>query len=369
MKKLIAALFSLMLILALPVQAFAAEEKLTLPSEKDHLPYYYTLLSKDEQADYLKLRKAVINHDKRIEFTASEVTESFLRKAQRIMLEYDSYTFDIDEISTMSSGYETNGKYRASKYELTFKYLMSKENYMRAVAYADKKVQKFLAEIPEDMSSTQKLLAAHDFIIEECVYDLEYENGYTAYAAIVYGRALCEGYAKAFQYICEEFGIPCVIAVGMSPNSDNGHAWNKVKVGKNWYNIDVTNDDTDDNFYGYISKNYFFLADSEYSLANEIFYDELEEPVASDTEHSYYEMTGQSFATADEAITYMKGKLQKDLPVTVVVALGSNIEYNKFALKYFDEACTTPAVKKYREVHSYIVNYDKTLTYMIHFYS
>ncbi|MDR0974527.1 MAG: hypothetical protein LBL80_02415 [Ruminococcus sp.] len=369
MKKLIALLFTMLMVVTFPVTAFAAEEKLTVPDVKDHLPYYYTLLSAEEKEDYLVLRKAVINHDKRIEFTASEVTQGFLNKALAIMLEYDSLTFDIENISTKSSGYSMNGNFRASKYELVFEYLMTKDNYLRAVAYTDKKIQKFLKTIPEDMSTRNILVKAHDFIAKQCVYDLEYKNGYTAYAAVVYGKALCEGYAKAFQYICEEIGVPCVIAVGDSYNSNIGHAWNKVKIGDNWYNVDVTNDDTDSEMNGYVSKSYMFLADSEYPLAKEINTDELDEPVASDTTRSFYELSKQTFATSADAIEYMKTKLQGDLPVNVAVAFADKAEYKKFLDDFFDAASKTPALKKYSEATAYYYTNDMMNTIILYFYS
>jgi transglutaminase/protease-like cytokinesis protein 3 len=284
------------------------------------------------------------------------------------MFENDSYTFDIKSVETQSSGYKTNGVFRASKYELVFEYKMSKANYMRAIAYTDKKVQKFIATLPEDANSTTKLIKAHDFIADSCVYDLEYKNGYTAYAAIVYGRALCEGYAKAFQYICEELGIPCVVAVGDSVDSDVGHAWNKVKIGKNWYNIDVTNDDMDDDFYGQNSMNYFLLADSEYKIAKEIFYDEIEEPLATDTEHSYYEITNKVFATSAEGIEYMNSQLSNGIPIFITVAFTTKSEYNKFGKSFFDAAAASPAMKKYKEIGVNYTYFDDTYVYILYFH-
>jgi hypothetical protein len=368
MKKLTAILFAMLLMLSLPITAFAAEEELVMPDVKNHLPYYYTLLSKEDQADYLKLRKAVMNHEKRVQFTATEVTSSFLATAVQIMSENDTYTFDLDSVNTRSTGYRTNGVFRASKYELIFEYKMSKANYMRAIAYTDKKVKKFIETLPEDANTTTKLIKAHDFVADSCVYDLEYKNGYTAYAALVYGRALCEGYAKAFEYICEELGIPCVVAVGDSVDSDVGHAWNKVKVGKNWYNVDVTNDDLDDGFYGVNSKNYFFLADSEYKIAKEIFYDEIEEPLATDTEHSYYEMTNQTFATSKEAIEYMNTKLAGGIPIIITVGLENSAEYKKFGDSFFDAAAASPTVKKLKEIHVNSVHFDDTYVYILYFH-
>lgn len=49
---------------------------------------------------------------------------------------------------------------------------------------------------------------------------------------------VCEGYAKAFQLLCDRAGIPCILAVKMEKTGN--HAWNYVKIGQLWYAVDVT---------------------------------------------------------------------------------------------------------------------------------
>ena len=57
---------------------------------------------------------------------------------------------------------------------------------------------------------------------------------------------MCEGYAKAFQYIMNEVGIESAIVIGTGTNSKNeteNHDWNYVKLNGQWYAVDVTWDD------------------------------------------------------------------------------------------------------------------------------
>ncbi len=62
-------------------------------------------------------------------------------------------------------------------------------------------------------------------------------------------KAVCHGYATLFKTLCEMSGIECVLITGMSKitRSDIGkepirtdHAWNAVKLNKQWKLIDVT---------------------------------------------------------------------------------------------------------------------------------
>lgn len=97
-------------------------------------------------------------------------------------------------------------------------------------------------------SDYQKIKMIHDYLIDS----IEYENNltkkdvYDIYGALVKKRCVCEGYAKAFQYLMNEIGIENTIVIGSGINSRNeteSHAWNYVKLDGRWYAVDVTWDD------------------------------------------------------------------------------------------------------------------------------
>lgn len=48
---------------------------------------------------------------------------------------------------------------------------------------------------------------------------------------------VCEGYARAFQLLCNEAGINCIVISG------TGHMWNAVEVDGIWYTVDCTHND------------------------------------------------------------------------------------------------------------------------------
>ena len=84
---------------------------------------------------------------------------------------------------------------------------------------------------------------------------------------LVYGEALCEGYSKAFMYLCQSIGIECVCIIG------GEHMWNMVKVDGEWYHIDVTWDDpivTGSSGGSNITHKYFLVSDKTVLLDHEI---------------------------------------------------------------------------------------------------
>lgn len=58
-----------------------------------------------------------------------------------------------------------------------------------------------------------------------------------------HGEAVCEGYARAFKYLCDLHDIPCVLVVGDGYHSRTEfeyHMWNYVQIDGVWYGVDPT---------------------------------------------------------------------------------------------------------------------------------
>lgn len=104
--------------------------------------------------------------------------------------------------------------------------------------------------------------SAHDYVADLVTYASsdttpKYYHTITGGLLEKYSHTgVCECYAKLFQLICQAKGIPCVLITGGSTTNADGtvkatHMWNYVKLGRSWYLVDVTWDDTLSNKYGY----------------------------------------------------------------------------------------------------------------------
>lgn len=110
------------------------------------------------------------------------------------------------------------------------------------------KVRDYILSNLEGKTDYEKIKMVHDYLVDSIEYDssLSKDNIYNIYGALVSRECVCEGYAKAFQYLMNEVGIDNVIVIGTGTNSNNkteSHAWNYVKLNNNWYAVDVTWDD------------------------------------------------------------------------------------------------------------------------------
>lgn len=77
-------------------------------------------------------------------------------------------------------------------------------------------------------------------IKKACTYNNRGRNCINAYGCLVEGKAVCNGYAYAFNAIMKEMNIPSEFVASARLN----HIWNKVRIGKKWYHVDVTWNDT-----------------------------------------------------------------------------------------------------------------------------
>ena len=110
------------------------------------------------------------------------------------------------------------------------------------------KVRDYILANLEGKSDYEKIKMVHDYLIDSIEYDssVAKENIYDIYGALVLRTCVCEGYAKAFEYLMNEVGIDNVIVIGSGTNSNGqteSHAWNYVRLDNKWYAVDVTWDD------------------------------------------------------------------------------------------------------------------------------
>lgn len=94
----------------------------------------------------------------------------------------------------------------------------------------------------------EKMKYIHDYLVDTIEYDQTFteKNIYNIYGALVSKTCVCEGYAKALQYLLNETELENIIITGTATNSDGkteNHAWNYVNINEKWYAIDTTWDD------------------------------------------------------------------------------------------------------------------------------
>lgn len=168
-------------------------------------------------------------------------------------------------------------------YTISPKYDISLDTRSDMISQVDTVADSIIAKT-YGLDEFQTLKYFHDYIILNCTYDADGENCSNAYGVFIDGKAVCEGYARAFKYLCDKVSIPCELVIG---NTDIEHMWNIVKIDGNWYHMDVTWDDPENKDGDYISYSYFNLSD-EQILVDHTINDTYTLPVANSLDMNYF---------------------------------------------------------------------------------
>mgnify|MGYP004602581881 CR=1 FL=1 len=170
----------------------------------------------------------------------------------------------------------------------------------------------------------QKAAAIYDWIAKNVRYDYDnlddgdYMLKYTAYAAAIDKKAVCQGYANLFYRLANSAGIDCRIITGRG-NSGSGwmdHAWNIVQMddGK-YYCVDVTWDE------GRSSHSYFLKGLTEFSK-NHV--------VRTENEYTYFwneyasKVSATDYRVAEGGATPVVPKPATPANVTLIGAAGDS---------------------------------------------
>lgn len=127
-------------------------------------------------------------------------------------------------------------------------YALDKETYQKQKTELETMSSAIIKGAEKYTSAYEKELYIHDYLVTNCVYVGPETSSFanTAYGCIVNGKASCEGYARAFQYLLSKLNIDNRLVTGESTEDGEnyvGHMWNYVLLDGEGYFVDVTWDD------------------------------------------------------------------------------------------------------------------------------
>lgn len=196
---------------------------------------YYTMLSDDEKILYAQI---VANAESVVDSFTPEVSGLNENNVENA---YQAVLFDHPELFWVDTQYAYKYLESGEIVEVELKYndlINDLENNKNMFNSA---VNSVIEKTYAYTSTYDKEKAVHDALLDICEYDLNASYNQTAYSALVNHSTVCAGYAKSFQYIMKQLGIPCYYVTGTSEGED--HAWNIVYIDGAWKNCDLTWDD------------------------------------------------------------------------------------------------------------------------------
>ena len=121
-------------------------------------------------------------------------------------------------------------------YTVDFSYKVSVDEANEMLRQTEQAGLEIISQLDENMSDYEKLKYFHDYLVLNVTSSVSGDYVDSVYGALVEKKALCEGYAKAFSYLCNLSGIENMIVTGYTGVD---HMWNMVKLEGSWYHIDI----------------------------------------------------------------------------------------------------------------------------------
>lgn len=174
---------------------------------------------------------------------------------------------------------DIGAEYSGTTYYLSVTLYMSYYTTAEQEAMVDELVDLVLEEFAFTKADTdyRKLMMIYAFICAYVDYDYTHVNDadylpqYTAYGALVNQQAVCQGYAVLLYRLALEAGIDVRVIAG---DCGGGHAWNIVRLGDYYYNLDATWDDEILTAYG--DTRYFLVGSGNFTDHTPGYYEGLE---------------------------------------------------------------------------------------------
>lgn len=308
------------------VTAYAAESK---SLEKQMLPYHYSKLSDTGKAVYLQLRKAALNHEKSFTYKKA-LDQDLVSLISDIIFYEDSLAFNVKGVSYVV--YQGQ-----NKTEFDLSYSFNQESADKMMKKMDAVAEKVISKFDEDTSTYNKILYIHDYIVGHTVYDESLNSAHSAYGSMIVGKSVCEGYARAFGYICSKAGIKTVNVVGRATADDGhteNHMWNRVYLKKQWYDIDLTWDDPVMPYVENKSYKYFLPGSATFANSHKPCNTSLTYPKATDdTSMNYYarkKLVAEDNSSAYSLLVSQIAKAAKSGHSVATIKLSDSTSFNSF---------------------------------------
>lgn len=163
---------------------------------------------------------------------------------------FEAVCNDHPELFWLETGYSCKYRSDGSCVEITLEFNRLASDLGNAKTNFQTQAQNLLGGAQSLSSDYEKEKYIHDALLTRVEYNTSSELNQSAYSALVNGETVCAGYARAFQYLMQQLGIPCYYCAGYSGEN---HAWNIIRLQGDYYNVDTTWDDTNPATYDYFN--------------------------------------------------------------------------------------------------------------------
>ena len=230
--------------------------------------------------------------------------------------------------------------------------------------------------INDHQSDYDKVRVLHDYLKYNLQYDndavgslpvtREFAEAHNIVGALLHHKCVCDGFSKAFKYLCNKAGVECWVIHGKGSSSIGSefHAWNIVKINGYYHHVDVTWD----NQYAAsaLIPNYGYLNLSDEEISKDHTWNRKHYPACPDSPYNYFRVNDSLIDSKTQLINFLRRNIQMEEAVIMFrVVRGSPLE--KEVMGCLDDCIyRASANNKYVSITSWQHQYiPEQLTHMI----
>lgn len=219
-----------------PKEVTELRQKVVPQTEEGHQEYYFNLLNENEKRGYREMLSGIRNREEEFYITISEDEE--VDRAYHALLKDHP---ELYWVHNRKQVYKTT--FSRGDYSIFCPGYMYTQEEMKEIDIAlESAYQAVVSLLPEDASEYEKAKTVYTYLIDTVEYETSTDDQNIA-GAFWKQKAVCAGYAGGVQFLLEKLGVICLYVEGSARGSEEGHAWNIVRLDGQYYYLDATNGD------------------------------------------------------------------------------------------------------------------------------
>ena len=228
------------------------------------ITYFDKLLTPHYKPIYKQIYAGFMAHQESIVIQGNVSSDYLFKIVEFVLDDYPQFFFVCKEKNITQSE-------QMNILHVNYLYSQSEANKIKMII--DNKVNALLhSSIHTKAGIFEKQKALYSFLVQNIQYCCNastssyIQTNHSRVGPLIYGKSVCEGYARAFKYLCDSIKLPSVVVSGpaISPHGvEELHAWNIVKLNNISYHVDATWDSCIGDVQNF---DYFNLSDEDISV-------------------------------------------------------------------------------------------------------